>query len=449
MERLPRGKRAIGLELEEELGIVAADGDGADVARLLAGAAQGARLQVVHCRFAVNGLEHIAGASVHAVQVALALRQVDVDGGVVAVVRSGGHLPLDVPLGGTQFGRGVDQYGLARSQPYDRDELVLHLELLASQGLQVSGVHVAGPLLVERVHDGAGGASFALADALVLVHVQVGVGRHRDEAQAVSDDLVEQRADALILLPVLVPDGSEVELHGLDGHLGDLGHEAPPESVCYVRADPRDHELPMAVGQVDDLQVHGCTLYPAAPSSAPLLGAVVRYGGHILDAPDLHTRPGQGADGGLCAGTGRGGSVAAGGAHLDMEALDALLPCDVSDPLGGPHGRIRGRFILGLLDHHAAGGLGDGLGAGDVRQGDDDVIVAGEYVSNSPFSHVHSSCGRSGRSADSVSSPSTCLISFSTLSALGVLPSRATGASARASCFGPALRGCNSLDMGL
>lgn len=54
-------------------------------------------------------------------------------------------------------------------------------------------------------------------------------------------------------------------------------------------------------------------------------GGVGGDGGHILDAANLDAGTGQSAQGGLGAGAGGLGAVAAGGAQLDVQGIDAQL----------------------------------------------------------------------------------------------------------------------------
>src|SRR5688572_28662991 len=63
----------------------------------------------------------------------------------------------------------------------------------------------------------------------------------------------------------------------------------------------------------------------AAAAAALLAGAVVRDGRDVFDASDHDAVAGQATDGGLGAGAGAAGLVAAVAAHADVERHEALL----------------------------------------------------------------------------------------------------------------------------
>src|SRR5436190_20932979 len=71
--------------------------------------------------------------------------------------------------------------------------------------------------------------------AILPAIVQSEVRRDRDEAEAVGDHLVEERAQALVLLAVLRTDRTPVELYVLDRHLRYVGDEDAAQGVRIRR----------------------------------------------------------------------------------------------------------------------------------------------------------------------------------------------------------------------
>src|SRR5438067_4559631 len=129
------------------------------------------------------------------------------------------------------------------------------------------------------------------------------------------------------------------------------------------------------------------TLHPPPAAPALLARAVVREGRDVLDAADAHARAGQSPDRGLRAGAGRLALVAARSADLHVERVDALLAHGVRDALGGLHRGVGRGFVLRGADDHAARALRDRLGAGEVRDGHEDVVERRVDVDDCPASH--------------------------------------------------------------
>src|SRR5687767_12867579 len=115
---------------------------------------------------------------------------------------------------------------------------------------------------------------------------------------------------------------------------------------------PRTSNTPVV--SVSSTTVTLTILHPPAAASALLARAVVRQRGDVLDAADAHAGAGERADRGLRAGAWRLRLVAAGGADLDVHAVDALLARGVGEPLGRLHGGVRRAFVLRGADDHAA-----------------------------------------------------------------------------------------------
>ncbi len=104
--------------------------------------------------------------------------------------------------------------------------------------------------------------------------VQAQVRRNRNESQAVRDDLVEDGAHALVLLAVLGTDGPEVELHILDGHLGDVRQEDAAQGVRDGRRGVFHKDARIGLLPLDHLDLH---VTPSGPSARH--GALCRHGG--------------------------------------------------------------------------------------------------------------------------------------------------------------------------
>src|SRR5881396_1630913 len=107
----------------------------------------------------------------------------------------------------------------------------------------------------------------------------------------------------------------------------------------------------------------------------------------FLDPPDPQAGPRQGADRGLRAGSRRLRLVAARGTHPDMDRVDPLLLRRIGDALRRLHRGVRRRLVFRGFDDHAACRLRDRLGARDVGQRDDDVVVRREDVGDAPARH--------------------------------------------------------------
>ena len=97
-------------------------------------------------------------------------------------------------------------------------------------------------------------------------------------------------------------------------------------------------------------------------------GAVGGGGGDVLDAADLHAGTGESAERGLGAGAGGLGAVAAGGADLDVQGVDAQLLAAGGDVLGSQHGGVGGGLVAVGLDLHTTGDTGDGFAATGITQ---------------------------------------------------------------------------------
>jgi len=131
-----------------------------------------------------------------------------------------------------------------------------------------------------------------------------------------------------------------------------------------------------------DPTYHLQTTTTAAGLSA---GGIGRDGGNVLNAANLHSIAGEGAEGGLRSGSGAAGLVAAGAADLDVEGGDAELLASEGDVLGGKHGGVRAGLVAVGLDLHAAGDADEGLAAGEVGNVDEGVIEGGEQVGNAEY----------------------------------------------------------------
>ena len=68
----------------------------------------------------------------------------------------------------------------------------------------------------------------------------------------------------------------------------------------------------------------------------------------------------------------------------DVYAVDAGVLDRLGDDLCHLHGRVRRRLVAVLLHDRAAGGLRDGLGAGQVRYRDYRVVERGIHVGDAP-----------------------------------------------------------------
>src|SRR6266581_2681020 len=120
---------------------------------------------------------------------------------------------------------------------------------------------------------------------------------------------------------------------------------------------------------------------PPAAAAALRLRAVVRDRRHFLDAPDAKPGARERADRRLGSRSGGLRLVAARRAYADVDRVDALLL--------GLHRGVRRRLVLRGLHDHAARRLRDRLGSGDVREGDDDVVVRRVDVGDAPSRHDH------------------------------------------------------------
>ena len=76
---------------------------------------------------------------------------------------------------------------------------------------------------------------------------------------------------------------------------------------------------------------------------------------------------------------------APGPGETDVDTDELLLLGCLGDLLGCLLGCVGRGLVLGLLDDHSSGCLGDCLGTGDVGQGDHDVVVTRVDVGDSPF----------------------------------------------------------------
>src|SRR2546427_477512 len=103
-----------------------------------------------------------------------------------------------------------------------------------------------------RIWSGHGGSFSARASHPLPPPLQ----RDRDEPEAVGDDLIEERRDALVLLPVLRADRPEMELHVLDRHLRDVREQRPPDRVHDRRVRIVEPEGQARVLLREDLHVH-------------------------------------------------------------------------------------------------------------------------------------------------------------------------------------------------
>src|SRR3989344_7059331 len=117
-------------------------------------------------------------------------------------------------------------------------------------------------------------------------------------------------------------------------------------------------------------------LYPSAPSAPFFPASVVRHGRNILDDADAQPHPGQCTDRCLRARPRiRRPVMAAGCPDLDVDAVDALLDGAFGCFFGGNHGRGRRRFHAIGFNDLPAGTQRDGLGAGDVGDMDERVVI--------------------------------------------------------------------------
>ena len=113
------------------------------------------------------------------------------------------------------------------------------------------------------------------------------VGGYGQHPQAMSDDLVEQGGERLVIhqlvgLGVLL--GSQmpqVEVHLVDGHLGHLSDEGPSQGVDEGVVSVTNLQLGSIGLQQKDLQFH---LDPPPSAAALLLATIMGDGGDIVDA---------------------------------------------------------------------------------------------------------------------------------------------------------------------
>src|SRR6267378_2558244 len=204
------------------------------------------------------------------------------------------------------------------------------------------------------------------------------------------DDLVEERAHALVFLPIIGSDRAEVELHVLDRHLRHVGDEDATQGVRVRRLRLLEEEPHRLRVRIEDLELH---LDP--PPATPALGlrAIVWDRRDLFDPADPQARTRQGSDRRLRARTGRLRSVPSGGPHADVDRVDPLLLRGIRHPLGGFHRRIGRSLVLRGFHDHPARRLRDRLGSRDIGQCDDDVVVRRIDVRDSPAGHGHSSFG--------------------------------------------------------
>src|SRR6267143_30923 len=204
------------------------------------------------------------------------------------------------------------------------------------------------------------------------------------------DDLVEERAHALVFLPVVGSDRAEVELHVLDRHFRHVGDEDATQGVRVRRLRLLEEEPHRLRVRSEDLELH---LTP--PPATPTLGLrpIVWDRRDLFDPADPQARAGQGPDRRLRTRTGRLRSVPSGGPHADVDRVDPLLFRGISHPLGGFHRRIGRSLVLRGFHDHPARRLRDRLGSRDIGQCDDDVVVRRIDVRDSPAGHGHSSFG--------------------------------------------------------
>src|SRR6056297_252797 len=187
---------------------------------------------------------------------------------------------------------------------------------------------------------------------------------------------------------------------GVDGHRRHVRDDGTPDAVGERRSDVADEEPRGAVVAVDELhvEVFGHVLESTTFRCA---GSVVRDGRHVLDAADLEAGTRQRSDGRLCARAGVLLLVPAGTANADVNAVDARGLDLLGDRLGHLHGRVRRGLVAVLLDDGPTRGLRDGLGTGEVGDGDDGVVERCVHVGDAPLLFVaHSlSPARSGCSS--------------------------------------------------
>ena len=93
-------------------------------------------------------------------------------------------------------------------------------------------------------------------------------------------------------------------------------------------------------------------LQPTTTSTTLLTGTISGDGSAILNPANLHASSGQGAEGALSPGPGSLGSVAAGGAELDVQRGDAQGLDLLGDVLGGQHSGVGGGFVTISLHLH-------------------------------------------------------------------------------------------------
>src|SRR5438046_7643809 len=114
------------------------------------------------------------------------------------------------------------------------------------------------------------------------------------------------------------------------------------------------------------------------PATSLRLRTVVRDRRHFLDPPDPQSGAGERADRRLGPGTRGLRAVSARRAHPDVARVDALLLRGIRHPFRGLHRRVRRRLALRGLHDHPAVRLRDGLGPGQIGQGDADVVLGRE-----------------------------------------------------------------------
>lgn len=115
-----------------------------------------------------------------------------------------------------------------------------------------------------------------------------------------------------------------------------------------------------------DVPPRGSNLQSSSAARSLSASRVSGDGGNILNAADLKSGSGKGAQGRLAAGAGGLGSVASSGSDLHVHSRHTQVLGLSGGVLGGKHGSIRRSLIAISLHLHATGDSGKGLTAGQV-----------------------------------------------------------------------------------
>lgn len=111
-------------------------------------------------------------------------------------------------------------------------------------------------------------------------------------------------------------------------------------------------------------------------------GRVGRDRGDVLNAANLDTRAGEGAESGLSTRTGGLGTGTTSGTDLEVEGVDANLLAAGSNVLGGKHGGVGRRLVVVGLDLHTTSDTRDGLTAREIGDVDESIVERGKDAGN-------------------------------------------------------------------